>query len=350
MLKNKYLYNFLIMPFTILLAAFLRSVCVVVFILPFDFAPGGITGIGTMIEYATNFSSGYVMLIFNTPLLIFAFFKIDKGFAIKSGICIILYSFGIVLMQKFGFPSYNSPDAQPVLSACASGVLGGIGLSLMLKVGGSTGGTDIVAMYIQRKFSATHVSWFIYGLDAIVVFVSAFVYKDGLTPILMSLVEMFCLSMMSDTISSGFKSALKFEIVTHDPDSLGKELISKLHRGVTCVPAKGMYSGKEQWMLVCVIRKRQLSDFYAILRNYPDTFAYVTSTSEVMGLGFSRWTELDSKLTVSEHERKLAKAAAVTSTADSSADTQSVEQDPAPSDTLQNTATDGTQINNTENQ
>ena len=199
------------------------------------------------------------------------------------------------MMQNFGWDAKLGEALQnkgiPELSACASGVLGGIGLSIMLKIGGTTGGTDIIATYIQKKFSATHVSWFIYGLDAIVVFASAFVYKDGLTPILLSLVEMFCLSMMSDTISSGFKSAIKFEIITHDPEKLSDELITKLRRGVTCVPAKGMYSGKEQSLLICVIRKRQLSDFYDILKNYPDTFAYISSTSEVMGLGFSRRVE-----------------------------------------------------------
>lgn len=294
--KNKHLYNFLIMPLTILIAAFIRSICVVVFILPYDFAPGGATGIATMTEFAVktwfgaDFSAGYVTLIINAPLLIFAFFCINKGFALKSGAVIVLYSVGIVLMQEFGFPSYAG--GQPVLAACASGVLGGIGLALMLKVGGSTGGTDIIATYIQRKFSATHVAWFIYGLDAIVVFVSAFVYQNGLTPVLMSLVEMFCLAMMSDVISSGFKTALKFEIVTHDPETLSDDLIHKLGRGVTCLPAKGMYSRNDTNILICVIRKHQLSEFNEILKNYPDTFAYVTKTSEVMGLGFSRFEEL----------------------------------------------------------
>ena len=302
MTRKKAVYNFLIVPLAIIVSGILRAMCVLVFILPHNFAPGGATGLGTMIEYASTewahntFSSGYVMLIVNAPLLVFAFFKIDKGFAIKTGSCIVIYSLLIALLQNLGLDEkLNSVlhhfEIPSVLAACASGVLGGVGLSIMLKIGGSTGGTDIIATFIQKKFSATHVSWFIYGLDAVVVFASAFVYQDGLTPILLSLVEMFCLSMMSDTISSGFKSAIKFEIITHDPEKLSTELITKLRRGVTCVPAKGMYSGKEQSLLICVIRKRQLSDFYDILKNFPDTFAYVSSTSEVMGLGFSKKAE-----------------------------------------------------------
>lgn len=328
MTKKKILYNFLIVPLVILVSACLRAICVVVFILPYDFAPGGATGIGTMLEYATGFSSGYIMLFINIPLLIFSFFVIDKGFAIKSGICIVIYSLLIVLMQDLHLDQYISyKDGEPVLAAVASGVLGGIGLAMMLKIGGTTGGTDIIATYIQRKFSATHVSWFIYGLDAIVVFISAFVYKNGLNPVLLSLVEMFCLSMMSDVISSGFKTALKFEIITHDPEAVSHDIISNLHRGVTCVPAKGMYSGKEQSMLVCVIRKSQLSDFYEILKKYPDTFAYVTKTSEVMGLGFSRWTAIDNKLAEKESEKKLAAEAAAQAAATMDVDSKNSDID-----------------------
>ncbi len=286
MIKNKRLYNFVIVPAVVLIAGFIRSICVEVFTLPYNFAPGGATGIAAMVEYKTGFKAGWSILIVNAPLLIFAFICISKRFAITSGSSIAFSSVAMIIMDKYDFPVYE--NGEPVLAALAAGVLGGIALAMMLKVGGSTGGTDIVAVAIQRKFSATHVAWFIYGLDAIIVFVSAFIYKDGLTPVLMSLTEMFCLSMMSDVITSGFKTALKFEIVTKEPDKLSAELIDKLGRGVTCVPVRGMYSHDEKSMLICVIRKRQLSDFNAILKKYPDTFAYVSNTSEVMGLGFSR--------------------------------------------------------------
>ncbi|MCH5161731.1 MAG: YitT family protein [Clostridiales bacterium] len=271
----------------VIASGFLRSVCVEVFTIPYDYAPGGATGIAAMVEYKTGLIAGWTILIVNAPLLVFAFFRISKRFAITSGVAIGLSAIGMLLMDKFNFPVYE--NGEPVLAACASGVLGGIALAMMLKVGGSTGGTDIVATAIQKKFSATHVSWFIYGIDAIIVFASAFVYEgNGLTPVLMSLAEMFCLSMTCDVISSGFKTALKFEIITKEPDGLSNELIQKLGRGVTCVPVRGMYSNDEKSMLICVIRKRQLSDFNDILKKYPDTFAYVSSTSEVMGLGFSR--------------------------------------------------------------
>ncbi len=284
-LKNKRFYNFVIVPVIILVAGFLRSVCVEVFTIPYNFAPGGSTGVAAMVEYATGFYSGYTYFLVNAPLLVFAFFFIGKGFAVKTGCSIAVASLGMLLMKQFDFPVYE--NGEPVLAAVAAGVLGGVALVMMLRIGGSTGGSDIIAVYIQRKFSATHVSWFIYGIDAVIVFVSAFVYKDGLNPVLMSLVEMFCLSMMSDAISTGFKSALKFEIVTKNPDEISSEIIHKLGRGVTCVPAIGMYSHDEKNLLICIIRKRQLTEFNEILKKYPDTFAYVMGTREVMGNGFN---------------------------------------------------------------
>ncbi len=78
-----------------------------------------------------------------------------------------------------------------------------------------------------------------------------------------------------------------FRSITGQPEELSQEIIEKLHRSVTKMDAMGMYAHSEKAVLICVIRKRQLADFNKILKKYPDTFAYVTSTSEVMGKGFS---------------------------------------------------------------
>ncbi|MCH5162399.1 MAG: YitT family protein [Clostridiales bacterium] len=289
--RNKKFFNFCIVPIVIIISGFIRSITVQVFIQPFNFAPGGATGLATMIHYAINgkIETGYLYLMINAPLIVIAIIFIGKGFTIKTGGSIALSSLSMVLMENLNFPQY---DGEPVLAAAASGVLGGIGLAMMLKIGGSTGGSDIVAVCIQKKFSATNVSWFIYAIDATIVFISTFVFNNGLNPVLLSLVEMFCLAMMGDVITSGFKTALKYEIVTKDPDPLSQELLTKLHRGVTCTKVVGMYSHDEKYLLTCIIRKHQLADFNKILQKYPDTFAYLSNTREVVGLGFSRYEAL----------------------------------------------------------
>ncbi len=318
LLKNKKFYNFCLVPIVIIVSGFIRSVCVQVFVVPFNFAPGGATGIATMLNYGTGLATGWLYLIVNAPLIIIAFIFISKGFAFKTGLAIGASSLFMLLMEYLKFPQYENIEGnQPILAAAASGVLGGIGLSMMLKIGGSTGGSDIIAVCIQKKLSATNVSWFIYGIDATIVFVSAFVYQNGLNPVLLSLVEMFCLAMMGDVITSGFKTALKYEIITKDPEPLAQDLLHGLRRGVTCTGVTGMYSHDEKYMLTCIIRKHQLSDFNKILQKYPDTFAYLSSTREVMGLGFSRYEEL--KKIASESNADRAGAITAVATAEQAA-------------------------------
>lgn len=282
---KKRLREFLIVPLMVLFAAALRATCVSIFVLPYDFAPGGVTGIGTMIEYKTGFSTGYTMMIINAPLLVIAFIFIGKKFSLLSAVSIGLSSGAMVLMKNYcDFTSFKTEE--PVLAAVAAGVLGGVGLAVMFRAGGSNGGTDIIAVLIQRKFPTVNLTWYIYGLDAIVMVVSVFVYNNGITPMLLSLMQEFSQSMVGDVISTGFKTAIKFEIITNNPDEISKELIEKLGRGVTRISVTGMYSGDEKSLVVCVIKKRQVAEFNKILQKYPDTFAYVITAGEVRGKGF----------------------------------------------------------------
>ncbi|MCX4313374.1 MAG: YitT family protein [Clostridia bacterium] len=284
------LHDFVVSPLLILCSAFLRAVCVHMFMLSFNFAPGGVTGIGTMIEYATGgkFLTGYTNIIINVPLVILAFIFLSKGYAFKTTAAIALSSVGMILMSKFGFPQYgNEVGANPVLGAAACGVLGGIACAMMIRAGGSNGGTDIIAAFIQRKYQATNITWFIMGLDGTVILVSFFVYGNVLTPVLMSLTQQFCSAMVGDVILTGFKSAIKYEVITDDAEALSAELIEKLGHSVTKMNAMGMYAHRERALLVCVVHKRQVAEFNDILKKYPNTFAYVSSTSAVYGKGFS---------------------------------------------------------------
>ncbi|MDE5592523.1 MAG: YitT family protein [Clostridiales bacterium] len=285
--KKKRIRNFVIVPLMILVASFIRSLCVQVFMTSpeLNFAPGGVTGIGTMVQYMTNdkFSAGYTNILINIPLIIIAFIFLNKGFAIKTACAVGLSSGGMVLMKEFNFPQYSGANVEPVLGAIACGVLGGIAVAIMIRAGASNGGTDIIAALIQRKYQAAGITWFIMGLDAIVVLASYFVYKNGMTPVFMSFTQQFSSAMVGDVILTGFKSAIKYEIITDSPEELSAELIAKLRHSVTKIDAMGMYAHSDKALLICVIHKRQVSEFNKILKKYDNTFAYVTSTSEVLG-------------------------------------------------------------------
>lgn len=289
------LYNFLLVPLAILFSGAIRAIIVHMFVVPFEFAMSGVTGIGVLIEHATGgwFSAGYTTLILNLPLLAAAYVFIGKRFTIISGIAIVLSSIGMILMNKYSayIPTYRGENADPIFAAVAAGVLGGIGFAIMIRIGGSTGGSDIIAMLLQKRYQATGISWFVYAVDAVVIFASIFAYRgDGalsfMTPVMLSLTEEFSYALISDVILTGFKTALKYEIITDNPEDLSAEIITKLGRGVTCSEVTGMYSHNKRSLLICVIRKRQLAEFNNILKKYPDTFAYVIGTREVRGEGF----------------------------------------------------------------
>ena len=263
------------------------------FVVPYDFATSGVTGIGVLIEHEVPwFSAGYTTIILNLPLMILAWLFIGKRFTVISSIAIVLSAIGMILMNKYSsyIPTYE--NGEPIFAAIAAGVLSGIGFAMMIRIGGSTGGSDIIAMLIQKKFQATNISWFVYGVDAVIIFSSIFVFKGEtplafMTPVMMALTEEFSHAMIGDTILTGFKTALKYEIITDKPDEISAEIMEKLKRGVTKTDAVGMYSQDHRAMLICVIRKRQLGEFNKILKKYPGTFAYVISAREVYGKGFS---------------------------------------------------------------
>lgn len=272
----------------ILLSSIVRAIGIHSFIIPNNFAPGGVTGLAAILEYLTGINAGLWLFVANIPLLIVAFIFVRKSFAFKTTLALLLSSAFLYLLQFMRFPTLvgqNTGDR--ILFALAGGLLGGFGIAILLKVGGSSGGTDIIATIIQRKLSATNVAWFIFALDSTVVIASFFVYDFSIIPVLLAFVEMFASSKVIEMILQGLKAAIKFEVVTSNPEELSQEIISKINRGVTMCEVKGMYTHENKGLLICIVRKRQVSQFRAILKNYPDSFAYISSTSEVMGMGFN---------------------------------------------------------------
>lgn len=313
--EQKKLFKFIKEYGVVLFSAILQAVGIYVFVQPNDFSPGGFMGVGTFLEYLlkdTSFpiTTGILFFLINIPLIIIAFFKFRKDFVVKTVITIFLDSLFLELLALIKVPQFVVNPNQGyafILAAIAGGIMCGASLALLLKVDGCNGGTEIIGALLQKKFPATNISWFIFALDSSVVVLSAFctqTYKFGtgfasvLIPMLLALCKMFCASKTSETILRGMSSAIKFEIVTPHGEELGKEITTKLGRGVTVINAKGAYTGAEKQLLICVLRKRQMASFKRILSRYPDTFAYMVSAAEVYGIGFTRQVKEGEKETV----------------------------------------------------
>ena len=280
-MRGKRIYSYVIVFFmAILMAANYR-----ILILDNAFAPSGLNGIATMIQYKLHFSVGYMSILINVPLCAVAFFFVDRTFSGKS----LLFSFtfsAFLLFFQYGIdltPFIYKTENSVILAPLAAGVVNGFIYGTVIRHGGSTGGTDIVAACVREKRPEMNLVWIIFAINCAVAGASYFVYDYKPEPVILCILYSFMTSKVSDLILRGGKEKLKFEIITPHAEEMGREIMEKLHRGVTVFSAVGMYSGEEKKMLLCVISRHQIAKIREIIASYPDSFASVSQANEIFG-------------------------------------------------------------------
>ena len=264
------------------------ALCYQIFIFENSFAPAGINGIATMIQYKLNFSVAYMSLLINIPLCVLAFLFLDKGFAARSTVFALTFSVALLLLQfrviDLSFLSYKTSNGtSTILAPIASGVINGIIYGAAIRLNGCTGGTDIVAALIHKKWPEQNLVWIIFAMNTGVAIASYFVYDLKVEPVVLCIIYSFLTSQVSDTILRGSRQRIKFEIVSHESEAISKEIITELKHSVTVVPAKGMFSGQETEMLICVVQKHQVVAMEKIIAAHPGAFAYSTVINETLG-------------------------------------------------------------------
>lgn len=295
------------------LLAFLRALGTYVFIVPNAFAPGGFGGIASVVynivaifnmELAeTWFNPAVTVFILNLPVVIAAFFTLNKRYAINSAIVVALYAGFMGLFSLVNFPVYHGagPDSGvTVLAAIAGGVLCGVSLGGTLLTNSSAGGTDIIGKIAYEKNPDVNVQWQIFIFDSLVVLLSGAIgliniegqdantiFTNVATPIFYSFITLFVTSEIADVVTNGLQSSVVFNIVTSKPDELSAAIVSMLHRGATKYTGEGVYTHAERYILVCVVKRRQSTHLKKIIKGIdPNSFVYITKAKEVNGFGF----------------------------------------------------------------
>ncbi len=253
------------------------------------FAPGGVGGLATITYYLLDYKVSWALLMiaFNVPIFLLVSIFVNK----KLGLFLILYmvvqSLGTELFPLLGWKPYSKAtsgeDFEIVFACIATGVISGLGFSLMLRRFGASGGTYAISALIKRFRPATNIAYVSFLMDSSVVAIAFFVYGMKITPVICTLLNLFIANVVVDGTLTGIKNGYKFEIITDKPEELSKELMEKLGHGVTEIRAQGMYSHTEKFMLVCIIRKKQLGAMFKIIKNYPGTFADFSKVNEVFG-------------------------------------------------------------------
>ncbi len=256
------------------------------FVFPNSFAPAGLNGICTMVQYVFGISIGYLSLIINIPLALLVYFKVSKSLAIRSMVYVITFSVAILVLDhvdlsRFYYATENGTSA--ILGPLVAGVIYGTCYSYLLKASAYSGGTDFIAALIHKVRPDKSVLGLIFTMNAIVAVASYFVYDYKMEPVILCILYTFTSSTVSERNTKSGRAAIRFEIITDHPEEISEAIITRLHHSATVIPGKGMYSGKQTNIVICVVNKTQIAKLSGIIQSYPNTFAVMSSVGEVMG-------------------------------------------------------------------
>ena len=247
-----------------------------------EISPGGITGIATAVNYLTGIPSGLILFVLNVPILILGFIKLGGMFIIKTAVATTILSVSMELTETF-LPAFKTDK---ILACVFGGIIMGAGLSIVLMRGATTGGVDIIAKLINRKFRHLTVGRLILFMDAFVIAVATVTYRN-IESALYSVISMYASSRVMDTLLYGADKGKIIYIVTSFPDDICKQIDERMHRGVTRINAVGGYTGENRTMLMCTVRRHEVSAIYSIIKECDEkAFTVVGEAGEIIGEGF----------------------------------------------------------------
>ena len=255
-----------------------------IFVYNADFAPSGVDGIATILQYVTGINAGYFTFLINLPLLIVAWFILKKRYVIYTIIYTVIISATLRVLPLLNVYQYDCslPNHSHLISAIFAGIFQGA-TGIFLKIGGSSGGVDIVGCLIQKKFPHKDVEKIIAYLSYAVVAVSFFVYDNSINSVCLSIIEIFICEKVTGAILRDRRNAVKFEVITNavSAKEIKQYIIFNLRHGATLLQGQGAFSEEDKAVIVCLVSYREIAEFLRIMKKFPDTFVYY---SDVMGV------------------------------------------------------------------
>ena len=259
-------------------------------IIPTGLASGGLTGLCTIIEYATNgaIPMGIPYWIMNIGLLVIGFLSLGRAFGIKTIYVIILTSVLFNILPEFEVLKYYGfvENDEKLLAALIGAAMEAVGLGIVLLRGGSSGGTDIIAMIINKYWPVSPGRVYLY--TDIFIIASLFLLPDkGLIDVVYAYIIMLGFSFGIDFVLLGNKSSVQILVFSSKYQEIADHMIHVVHRGVTALQSMGWYSQKESKVLLIVSRKYQMNEVIKEIKSIdPKAFVSVSTAMSVFGEGF----------------------------------------------------------------
>lgn len=250
------------------------------FFLPYDIAPGGVTGIATVLSSLTGLSVGLLSFLLNLPLFMIGWKQVGWRFAARSFVAMMLLSLFIDVL-----PAHNMAGDM-MLASLFGGVLLGVGLGIVVRAGATTGGTDMAAKVVHRMIGFLTIPTILFAIDTVVVLVAGAVF--GIQAGLWALIALFVSSKTMDVVIKGFNTAMQFLIITRESEKMVLRIHGDLDRGCTRLKAYGTYSGEAMDALLCVVARTEAARLKKLIAEVdPNAFVTVCDVHEALGEGFS---------------------------------------------------------------
>lgn len=274
-------YEFFYQVFIVLIGSFLFAVSLNMFLLPAGIVVGGVTGISTILNILFGTPVGLMIILINLPLIIVNGFIFGFRFLMKTCIGLVITS---VFCDVITFLPVTVDD--PLLCAILGGVTMGAGMGLLFSRGFTTGGTDLIATLLKKKFTNVPTGKLVLIVDFVVIVGSA-VILQRYQGIIYSLVATYSSSFILDLVLGGTARARLAIIISDHPDVIADDIMKLLGRGVTSLSGKGCYTQKEKNVLLCVVKPAELYRVKQIIKKEdPAAFIIFADASEVVGDGF----------------------------------------------------------------
>lgn len=262
------------------------------FMIPNGMSAGGMMGLCTIVQYATGgfIQAQYSYIVINAVLIIVAVLAMGIGFGFKTIYCIVVSSLAMGLVGSLDF-LHSAPGEflfiqERVLIPVFAGAIEAIGIGLILRYGGSTGGTDIISLMVN-KYWPISLSMIYLVTDVIICSLLLFLPEKNFSDMCYGLEELVVFSLMIDIVVGGKRSSYQLLVFSEHYKEIADHIITNMDRGVTILKAHGWYTKKDKDVLLILINQKELPSLTRVIKEVdPRAFMSISPTNNVYGEGF----------------------------------------------------------------
>lgn len=267
------------------LGSLIYAAGIALFLDPNHLAPGGVSGIAIILTHYLPLATGTLTFLINVPLMILGVWKL--GLRLMAGtVAVIVMMSGMTNLLA----PYGPVLTDPLLASVVGGALLGIGIGIVFRAGGTTGGIDILVTILRRKYKHIKTNQLFLIMDVTVVALSALAFGD-LVVALYAGIAVTATSVVLDKVLYGSDEARLVYIISDMQDAISRRLLQDVDAGVTLLEGRGAYTGNPKKVILCAVQKRLLPRVQEIAREEdPTSFLIVTSATEIYGEGFKSHT------------------------------------------------------------